>query len=646
MKTRKSVLQVREDDIVIEIRSIDEDKRIIKGVATTSSLARDGDIIETKGIKFKTPLPYLFSHDSRQQLGNVISAEVSNNNIAVEVQMFPAGIAQYVDEKWALIKAGGYRSFSLGWRTLQETFDKTFGGFRITESEWLELSAVAVPADANATVSSVRSADASNPAASGRKDSGIVRLTPSNAPGASGKLRENSMKIREQITSLENKSAASERRMSEIMTKSGDEGRTMDEAETQEYDGLAAEVRQIDEHLVRARAQEARNVANAQRVDTGIVADPAQRAAEPGARRDPIILTSNLPKGIGVARMAIAMVRAQNNPYMAMELAKTHWKDNPEVAMGLRAAVEAGDTTTSGWASQLLPAAQQMSGEFLEMLRDRIIIGRLPLRKVPFNVSVPLQSGAGTYRYVGEGAGKPVTSPTYGNATLRFEKAAGIIVITDELARFGSPDAEVLVRDEMLKGLTNFFDTIFVGATAAVSNVQPAGILNGKSATAASGTTAAFFRANFNTMMQIAITNKQDPSMAYIIMSAGIAMALSSMVNSLGQPDFPTITATGGSYLGVPIIVSQAAGTNIILLFPDQILLAEDPGVRIDVSREATIEMDTTPTAGESSPITTVETIKSMFQNNMVAIRAEQYRTWKVARTSAVEYISGAAYTP
>jgi len=35
-----------------------------------------------------------------------------------------------------------------------------------------------------------------------------------------------------------------------------------------------------------------------------------------------------------------------------------------------------------------------------------------------------------------------------------------------------------------------------------------------------------------------------------------------------------------------------------------------------------------------------------MFQNNMVAIRGEQYRTWKVARTSAVEYISNGAYAP
>jgi HK97 family phage major capsid protein len=456
--------------------------------------------------------------------------------------------------------------------------------------------------------------------------------------------------VQEQITVWQGKQTAAESRLGDIVSKQFDEGRTAEAEEKEEMATLKSQIAEIKEQIVNLQDYEKLMVAKATPVVQ--VATPEQAASV--RRSEPITVKKNDPKGILVARMAIAMVRAQNNPYLAMELAKTHWKDNPEVshalnpdvAMRIKTAVEAGDTTTSGWASQLLPAAQQQSGDFLEMLRDAIVIGKLPLRKVPFNVAVPLQSGAGTYRYVGEGAGKPVTKPTYGNATLRFEKAAGIIVITDELARFGSPDAELLVRDEMLKGLTNFFDTIFLGAGAGLANVEPAGILNGKSATAATLTTAAGFRSNFNTMIQITVTNKQDPSKAYIIMSAGIAMALSSMINSLGQPEFSSITATGGNYMGIPIIVSQAAGTNIIVVFPDQILLAEDPGVRIDISREATIEMDTAPTAGESSPITTVESIKSMFQNNMVAIRAEQYRTWKVARSSAVEYISGASYTP
>jgi HK97 family phage major capsid protein len=219
-------------------------------------------------------------------------------------------------------------------------------------------------------------------------------------------------------------------------------------------------------------------------------------------------------------------------------------------------------------------------------------------------------------------------------------------VITEELARFSDPSAELLVRNEMIEGLTRFFDGIFVSTTAAVSNVQPAGILNGISGTAAGATTAVRFRYDMNVIIQQMITDNRDPSKLVLLMSAGTAMSLGSMINSLANPEFPGINAKGGEYLGIPIVVSQALGTNIILIDPGDILIAEDPSVRIDVSREATIEMDTAPAVGESSPITTVSTIKSFWQNNLVGIRAEQFRTWKVARSSAVRYISGAAYAP
>ena len=55
--------------------------------------------------------------------------------------------------------------------------------------------------------------------------------------------------IAEQISSFENKRAASSARMQEIMSKSADEGRTLDETETQEYDALQAEVKQLTNEI-------------------------------------------------------------------------------------------------------------------------------------------------------------------------------------------------------------------------------------------------------------------------------------------------------------------------------------------------------------------------------------------------------------
>ncbi len=629
---------------IFEVKAVDEEKRTIEGIATTPSPDRMDDVVVPEGIEFKLPLPLLNQHNEKEPIGNVIEAKVTKNGIRVKAQLPPAGMLDYVDKAWTQIKLGLVRGFSIGFRSLEHSFNDDTGGFNFLRTEWMELSAVTIPANAEANILTVKTADIGRPTASGDSASPIVRLdATSTRPGVSGKAKGKPMTIKEQISQFENKRAASDARMSEIMEKAGKEDRTLDEVETEEYETLETELKSVDAHLVRLRAREAQLAATARPI-TEKAAAPENAVA---TRRGVVEVKSMLPKGIGMARMAICMLNAKGIPQLALQMAKEKYPEQPELHLYMKSVVDAGDTTTSGWASQLLPNASQLPDEFLEMLRPMTIIGKLPLRAVPFNIAVPLQSGGGTYGWVGEGAPKPVTNPTYGNATLRFEKAAGIIVITQELARFSNPSAELLVRDELLKGLTRFYDTAFVSSTAAVSNVSPAGILNGISSTAVTGTTAAKFRVDMNTIIQNFITNNQDPSTAVILMSSGQAMALSSMITSLGGvSEFPTITAQGGSYLGIPIVASQNVGQRIVLIQPGDILHASDPVIRIDASTETAIEMDTLPAQGEQSAITTVSVLKSMFQNNMVAFRAEQFNTWKVARTTAVEYLTLNAYVP
>ena len=80
--------------------------------------------------------------------------------------------------------------------------------------------------------------------------------------------------IAEQIASFEAKRAASTGRMNEIMAKAADEGRTLDETETEEYDGLKAEVGAIDGHIVRLKDHEAQMVGRATPLAVGKIDDP------------------------------------------------------------------------------------------------------------------------------------------------------------------------------------------------------------------------------------------------------------------------------------------------------------------------------------------------------------------------------------
>lgn len=626
----------------LNIREVDDDKRIIEGIATTPQQARDGDILETAGIQFKLPLPFLYQHNSRQPIGNVMTAKVDKDGIRVRIQIAPPGTADFIDEAWRLIRAGLVRGLSIGWRTLQELYDKEIGGFRILKSEWLELSAVSVPADPNATITSLRSADEALLAALGKEMRPVRERTIINRPGVSGKRGSYDMKssFATQIETLESERDELTTRMASMVEQAA--GPITEETQRAELETMKARAREIDQQVddlavIENRSRTARPVAAPAVVP---VQDPKPRPVVQKVEK------VALPPGIGMARAVIALVRANGNHLHAAELARQHWKDTPEVGIMLRAVVEAGDTTTSGWASQLVPAAQQLQSEFLELLRQATIINRLPLKTVPFNIAIPIETASGTAQWVGEGAPKPVTKLTLSSVTLTWAKAAAIVVITKELAKFSSPAAEMVVRNSMVKTLVRFFDTHFVSATAAVANVSPAGILNGISSTATSGTTATAFRVDMNTMLQKFTVNNVPLSGISLIMSSSQAVALSLMVTDLGVPLFPSITREGGSILGFPVVISEAVGTKIIALNTDEILLASDPGVSVDVSDTASVEMDDAPSAGETSPVTTISTLKSFWQNNLVGIRVEQFITWKYARTSAVEYITGNAYVP
>jgi valyl-tRNA synthetase len=55
--------------------------------------------------------------------------------------------------------------------------------------------------------------------------------------------------------------------------------------------------------------------------------------------------------------------------------------------------------------------------------------------------------------------------------------------------------------------------------------------------------------------------------------------------------------------------------------------MADDGGVSLDMSMEASVQMDDAPSAGAQSLV-------SLWQNNLVGIRAERYINWSPRRAS------------
>lgn len=635
---------------VLHVKQVDEDLRILEGIATTPSPDRADDVIVPEGIQFSLPFPLLYQHNSRQPIGMVVDASVSKDGMAIKAKVAPAGTAQFIDEAWALIKARLVRGLSVGFRSLEESWDKQRNAFNYLRTELLEISAVTIPANAEATITTVKSADVDSPAALGHGLSHPARLdTRTQTPGASGQdnHRTEMKTIAEQIASFEAKRAAAVARMAEVMAKAGEDGRTLDPAETEEYDGLNAEVKTVDEHLVRLKAHEKLAVASATQITEKTAGSPeaASRA------RSGIVTVKGpvLPPGTAFTRYVIAMAasRFDRHGRTPLQIAQSRkdWRDTtPEVEMVLRDAINAGDTTTAGWAAELVNY-QFLASEFIEYLRPQTILGKFGLggiqdvRHVPFMVKIPLQDSGATANWVGQGLAKPVGKLHFDTTSLTFSKAAGIVVITDELARFSNPSAEALIRQDLANTIIQFLDEQFIDPTVvAVPNVSPASVTNGATNSAASGTDADDFRADLQVILQAFVAANISPSGAVFVLEPTLAVALMLMRNALGQKEFPDVRPDGGSLEGFGVITSNSCASGVMtFLKPSEILVADDGGIQIDVSREATITMD-----DGTSPAST--TAVSMFQNNMLALRVERIINWIRRRDDAVYYLTGCAY--
>lgn len=149
---------------MLEVKELDDDKRILTGLATTPATDRMDDIVEPKGAVFKLPIPLLWQHRHDQPIGNVTRATVKDSGIEVVAQIAkiaePGVLKDRLDEAWQSIKAGLVRGFSIGFSALETSDIEGSWGRRFTRWEWLELSAVTVPANAEATIQSIKSIDA------------------------------------------------------------------------------------------------------------------------------------------------------------------------------------------------------------------------------------------------------------------------------------------------------------------------------------------------------------------------------------------------------------------------------------------------------------------------------------------------------
>lgn len=644
---------------LLEIKSIDEDARIIEGIATTPTTDRTGDIVEPKGAEFTLPVPFLWQHDSKQPVGHITYAQVTAAGINVKAQFAkiaePGRLKDRLDEAWQSVKLKLVRGLSIGFSPLESEPIKGTSGIRFLKWNWLELSAVTIPANQDANILTVKHFD-TGLAASGT-ESAIEPVRPITPTGVSvtprvGKAPPQGRNMKTTAEKIVAFKADKDAKLSKMNGISPDDGSTMDAAQQEEFDTLEREIDSIDKHLARLDTLDRLNKAAAKPVE----GDTQKNGTDSRDLAHVVTVKSAAPPGIGMARLAMCVAVSKGNVMQAYEIAKQQYPDEQGIHMYLKSAVAAG--TTANAQGPLLQYTDFM-GDFVDYLRPQTIIGKFgtngipALRRMPFNVRVSTQTAGASGYWVGQGKPTPLSKGTFGTTTLDFHKVGSISVLTKEEVRFANPSAEAKVRDDLAAALIARTDIDFVDpANAGTASIKPASITNGVAATAVSGADADAVRVDFKNLMSGFISNNITPSAGVLIMSAQIALNLSLMLNALGQREFPDLQMTGGRLFGMPVIVSEyltALGSPstgmVILVNASDVYLADDGNVSIEASDQASVEMLDASLVQDGTTGTGTSLV-SLWQSGLLGLKAEREITWKMRRAAAVQYLSPVAYTP
>ncbi|NKM56366.1 phage major capsid protein [Rhizobium anhuiense] len=334
-----------------------------------------------------------------------------------------------------------------------------------------------------------------------------------------------------------------------------------------------------------------------------------------------------LPKGMTFTRMALAKALSDGDDVNAAGIAEARWGASSAPARILRAV---GAGTYADMGGEFRAAAT----EFFGVVEQLSVLGRLGggIRRVPLLTRMlTATSGASTY-WVGEGKPKPAGKMAFTSGSLPSLKVASLAVVTEELARSSDPAAELVIRRDMTRSMTQAIDVALLDpSNAGSAGVSPASITHGVAPISAGADPAADLR--------LLVENfAGDLESAIFIMTPSVAVSLASA-------DRPGIGLRGGELLGAPAVTSRSAPADSIILADVSALALGEGASEIRTSRAATIEMLDADLVQDATTGTGTALV-SLWQANCLGILSEKEMNWEIQRAGAVSMITGADYAP
>jgi len=632
-------------------------------VLSDETVDRYGEIILAAGwdlSAFKKNPIALFNHHADAIVGTWENVRVEGRRLIGRLKLAEEGTSELVDKVRRLWKQGILKAVSVGFRPLdKEPIDKesSWGPYRYLKSELVECSLVAVPANPNA-LQIGRSLDL--PADVSRQLYGkLASPEPDGQGGSPGKIAKphspstgrKSMKLADRIKAAQTNLNDLRDRLT-VLTGMDE----LDEAEQVELEELArgedGRIAVAQKTLVTLQQAER---ALALTTSANAEADPPQqqqtqqRQAPADPKRPFAMAKKKVEPGDFLVRAGVVHFLARMRQQNPLEALQAVYGNDEMTEVVLRAVTNPANTTTPGWAAELV---QQANLDFIDRLMPESIYTRLSNLGVRFsfgaNASLKIPARANTPKlagsWVGEGAPKPVRRIGLTSITLTPKKLAVISTFTEELAMHSVPAIEAVIRQAMADDTMESLDTYLLDNVAG-SAVRPAGLLNGVTPLTADANTSAPLAmiADFKALVAAITANGGGRNIA-IIMNPVQSMGVNWAQSSTGE--FIFNQAEAAQRLNVTFLVSNTVPADtVIAVDAADFASANGDTPRFSISDQATIhEEDTSPAAITSTDGTTTTPaapVRSLWQTDTVGVRMTLYVEWAMRRAGMIAAVTG-----
>lgn len=331
-------------------------------------------------------------------------------------------------------------------------------------------------------------------------------------------------------------------------------------------------------------------------------------------------------------RQIIAKAVAGRAKIDPLEYAAERWRGDAPITT--RSAI--GGATSLDW-SVTADAAL-----LFDAVLEASVAGRARLRQVPTNVRLLRPNDQARGYWVGQGKAIPLSKSSVLGSALEPRKIGAIVVTTGESLETQDSRVERALEADFRRAVTSALDEAFLDpGNAGIAGEMPAAVTNGVTAIAGSGDPTADLAA-------LVAAFQGDLSQAVFATDPVTAAQIALWRDTSGGVSFPDCGPAGGSLLGLPLLTSRASprdtsGGSIALIDGSGIAAGFD-GMEVSLTREATLEMDDTPTGASYTPVAASATLVNLWQNELVGFKVILHANWERQRTGCVAVVTGAAY--